>query len=102
MAIATTAMTVRFAHPRDSGLKFTADVSPACTGQQAISGLIAGDETGPFLDAPAQGRPYELVLARTGTAITPNMTLAEAGVLDGDEIQVMQRGMGAGRPSLAR
>ena len=86
---------VKFSHPRDSTLTFEADASPACTGQQAITGLLTGDENGPFLDPPAPGRPYELVLARTGAAITPNMTLAQAGVIDGDNVAVMQRGMGA-------
>ena len=30
---------VHFAHPRESGYLFTAEVAPHCTGQQAVQGL---------------------------------------------------------------
>lgn len=88
-------ITVQFTHPRSSERVFTAETAPDCTGQEAIAGLILGGDEGPFLEPPPAGRPYELVLNRTETAITPHMTLGEAGVLDGDLIAVLQRGQGA-------
>jgi hypothetical protein len=47
-------MTVNLAHPRNSERLFTAETTPACTGQEAVAGLILGNEDGPFLE-PAQG-----------------------------------------------
>jgi hypothetical protein len=87
---------VTFAHPRDSAARFQAETSPECTGWQAIQGLMLGDGDGPFLEKAPAGRPYELVVRRTGVVITPNATLADAGVRDGDDIEVIQRGQGAG------
>jgi len=88
-------VTVQFAHPRNSEQVFMAETTTTCTAQEAIAGLILGGEDGPFLEPPPPGRPYELVLTRTETAITPHMTLGQAGVLDGDLIAVLQRGQGA-------
>ena len=88
-------MTVRFTHPRSSHLVFAAETTPGCTGQEAIAGLILGGDDGPFLEPAPAGRPYELILTRTETAITPHMTLGHAGVVDGDVIAVVQRGQGA-------
>jgi hypothetical protein len=88
---------VIFTHPRDPGT-FTAVISPQCTGQQAIRGLIAGDDNGPFIVAAPPGRPYELAIKQSGIAITPNMTFAEAGVGNGEVIEVRQGGQGANRP----
>lgn len=85
---------VIFTHPRDPGT-FTAYISPHCTGQQAIRGLIAGDENGAFIDPAAPGRPYELAVKQSGIAITPNMTFAEADVVNGEVVEVRQRGQGA-------
>lgn len=85
---------VHFTHPRNAN-SFTASISPQCTGQKAIQGLMAGDENGPFLEPAAPGRPYELAIKRSGTAITPNMTFADAGAVDGEVIEVRQRGQGA-------
>jgi hypothetical protein len=88
-------MEIRFTHPTNSGYIFIADVEPACTGQQAILGLLAGDEVnGPFLPTPPPGRPYELVLARTQQQIAPNMSFEEANVIEGDVIDVLQLGQG--------
>jgi hypothetical protein len=88
-------MTVKFMHPRNSERLFTAETTPECTGQEAIAGLILGAEDGPFLESPPPGRPYELVLTRTEKAITPHLTLGQAGVVDGDLVAVLQRGQGA-------
>jgi hypothetical protein len=85
---------VTFTHPRDAST-FTAYLNPQCTGQQAIRGLIAGDENGPFLDPAPPGRPYELALKPLGLAITPNTTFAEAGVTNGAVVEVRQGGQGA-------
>ena len=86
-------MEVVFAHPRSSRV-FAADVDPGCTGMQAIRGLIAGDEDGPFLAPPQPGRPYELVVARTKRQIAPNKSFGSAGVVEGDVIDVVQAGQG--------
>jgi hypothetical protein len=94
-AVSVELMTVRFTHPRNSERLFTAETTPACTGQEAVAGLILGNEDGPFLEPAQAGRPYELLLPRTETAITPHMTLGQAGVVDGDVIAVIQRGQGA-------
>ena len=89
-------MQVSFLHPRDSS-SFIGEVAPQCTAAVALKGLQAPDatETGPFLDPPPPGRPYELVLSRTSTALTPNTTMAQAAVVDGDVLEVRQAGMGA-------
>lgn len=85
---------VHFAHPRSSST-FTAIVSRECTGQQAINGLLGGDESGPFLHPSPAGQPYELVVKRTQMYILPHMTFEQAGVIDGDVIEVRQAGQGA-------
>ena len=85
---------VNFAHPRSAKL-FTAEIGPQCTGQQAIEGLLVGDDQGPFLEQAPAGRPYELVLKKSKKAITPNMTFEQAGVESGDVIEVRQAGQGA-------
>lgn len=86
---------VTFTHPRENGRSFDASINPQCTGQMAIQGLILGNEVGPFLEAAAPGRPYELTVKRTQMNITPNMTFEQAEVQDGDVIEVRQRGQGA-------
>ena len=85
---------VHFIHPRSSK-RFTAGISTQCTGQQAIQGLLIGDDDGPFLEAAPSGRPYELVVTSTQKAITPNMTFEQAGVRNDDIIEVRQAGQGA-------
>ncbi len=87
-------ITLNFTHPRSSKV-FPAEINPLCTGQQAIAGLIAGDDNGPFLETAPHGRPYELVLSRTNQAITPNMTFGQVGAQDGDVVEVRQAGQGA-------
>jgi hypothetical protein len=86
---------VHFLHPRYPKT-FTALTHPECTGQQALNGLLVGDKTGPFLDNTPAGRPYELVVASTQRILKPTMTFAEAGVTQGDTIEVRQAGQGAG------
>src|SRR5688572_4968633 len=90
----TKGITVHFSHPRLSR-SLTAEVSPECTGQQAIEGLLEGDDVGPFIEPSPPGRPYDLVIKRAGQIIYPEMTFQEAGVLDGDVIEVRQAGQGA-------
>lgn len=85
---------VHFTHPRNAK-HFVAEIGPQCTGQQAVEGLLVGDEQGPFLEPAPQGRPYELVLKKSKAAITPNMTFAQAGVETGDVIEIRQAGQGA-------
>ena len=86
---------VTFIHPRENARSFAADVDPQCTAQVAIEGLIRGNRDGAFLEAAPPGRPYELVLKRTSTAIPPNMSFAQAGVINNDVIEIRQAGQGA-------
>jgi len=85
---------VHFLHPRSSNT-LTADVSPDCTGEEAIQGLLEGDDNGPFLEPAPPGHPYELVLKRSEKVIQPNMTFEQAGVVDGDVVEVSQAVQGA-------
>lgn len=89
---------VHFIHPLNS-IPLTADISPQCTGQEALQELQADDGTGPFLSPPQNGQEYRLVLRRgddDDTAIAPNMTFAQAGVKNGDRVEVQISGRGAG------
>ena len=87
---------VCFMSPRTNSRVFEAQVSPDCTGKMAIDGLLAGDAGGPFLEPSSPGRPYELCVMRTGGGIAPNMTFRQAGIIDGDIIEIRQAGPGAG------
>jgi len=87
---------VRFIHP-SPGMTLTADVSPLCTGREAISSLLEEGEESPFLSPIMNdGGGYELMIRRTGVFIHPEMTFALAGVVTGDEIQVSRYATGAG------
>ena len=80
---------VHFRNASKSNSRLTAEISPECTGQDAIDGLLTGDaQRGPFLDPPANGKNYKLSIMRTEQEITPHMTFAQAGVMNGDEIMV--------------
>jgi hypothetical protein len=89
---------VHFLHPRN-GLALTADVSPQCTGAEALQELQVDNGNGAFLSPPQTGAFYGLALKRGNMAavdITPNMTFAEAGVVDGDGIEIRLGGLGGG------
>ena len=87
---------VHFMHPRNSAMTLVADLSPDCTGQAAVQELLRDvDGNGPFLPALPDGQTYELSLHRTQQAIAPNMTFAQAGVVDKDAIDVNQSAVGA-------
>jgi hypothetical protein len=85
-----------FTHPRSSEI-YDAMVSPQCPAGVALDQLQADNATelGPFLEAPPPGRPYELVLARKGIVIPAALTMAAAGVVDGDVFEIRQSGQGA-------
>jgi hypothetical protein len=86
---------VHFMHPRNSSKSLSADVSPDCTGQDALQELMRDpDGTGAFLPSLAGGQVYELAVRRTEQAITPSMTFAQAGVVNGDTIDVRQSATG--------
>jgi hypothetical protein len=80
-------MEIQFRHPRTA--KFlVADLSPQCTGREALQALMAAEDGGePFL-TQSDGEAYSLVHERTSQAITPNMTFAQAGVESGDTIKL--------------
>ena len=82
-------MNLVFLHPSTSD-SFEADVEPACTGQIAIEGLI---EAG-FVARPTRAT-FDLVNSRTRSAIQPNATFGEAGVVPGDRVNLFLRGAGA-------
>lgn len=88
---------VNFIHPRNSST-LTADISPQCTGEEALHELQADDGTGAFLTPPQTGEFYRLGLRRGNSAvdITPNMTFAQAGVQSGDMVEVQLGGKGGG------
>lgn len=88
---------VHFTHPRDASI-FSAIVSPLCTGERALLGLLRGNEQGPFLEPPPIEYPYEFWIKRTAHSINARTMFAEAGVADGDVIEVRQAGQGAGPP----
>lgn len=80
-------MEIQFRHPRTN--KFlVADLSPQCTGREALQALMTPHEGGePFL-TQSDGGAYNLIHDRTSQAIPPNMTFAQAGVEDGDTIKI--------------
>jgi hypothetical protein len=79
---------VIFTHPTNRST-FTAFINPQCTGQKAIHGLLMGNRNGPFLNAPPPGQAYKLAKKSDGQEITPSMTFEEAGVGNGDVVEVM-------------
>lgn len=88
-------MKLTFLHPYKSTEQFVMDVAPQATARQTIQQLLKGDDKGPWLDPEPVGRPYELVLNRTNTALAPNQTLGGAGAAAGDVFAVMHPGQGA-------
>jgi hypothetical protein len=86
---------VHFLHPRNS-TTLTADISPQCTGAEALQELQADDGTGAFLTPPQTGEFYGLGLKRGNSTIniTPNMTFAQVGVQNGDTVEVLLGGQG--------
>lgn len=83
-------LNLTFLHPRTS-TAYKANVAPACTAQIAIEGLTSNA----FLDPAPASRPYQLVLTRTDTQLTPTQTMAAAGVQNDDVLEVRQQGQGA-------
>jgi hypothetical protein len=87
---------VHFVHPRNS-TTLTADIDPRCTGEEAIHELLRDDGSGRFLEPARTGEHYELVVRKGVHAqyIAPDMTFEQAGVADGDIIEVRLAGQGA-------
>jgi proteasome lid subunit RPN8/RPN11 len=77
---------IHFRHPRNSS-SLIADLSPDCTGAQALEALV--QEVNGFIQPLPPARWYELVISRTGNVIPPNMTFQEAGVVHGDVIDIV-------------
>lgn len=89
---------VHFMHPLTS-IPLIADISPQCTGEEALQELQADDGTGAFLSPPQNGQEYKLVLRRGNNdafEIAPSMTFAQAGVRNGENVEVQIGGKGAG------
>jgi hypothetical protein len=85
---------VLFMHPRNSEITLTADLSPNCTGHDALQALLLDEDgTGAFLSPPNED--YILTVQKTKQAIDPEMTFAQAGVANGDAIRVVQKSIGA-------
>lgn len=79
----TDKLNLAFLHPSTDST-FKADVAPACTAQIAIDGLIGAE----FLDLTLDDRPYGIVKLGTDVILPSTMTMAEAGVRDGDTLEV--------------
>jgi hypothetical protein len=88
---------VHFLHPRNS-TTLIADISPNCTGAEALQGLQIDDGTGAFLTPAQTGEFYALELKRPNSlvAITPNMTFAQVGTQSGDTVLISLGGQGGG------
>ncbi|HXM58934.1 MAG TPA: hypothetical protein VOB72_26270 [Candidatus Dormibacteraeota bacterium] len=86
---------VNFLHPRTSAT-YQALLHPQCTAELALQRLQSQD-TGPFLEPAPASRPYVLVVASSDQELTPNTTMAAAGVQPGEHLEVRQRAQGAGR-----
>ncbi len=82
---------VVFTHPRDSS-SFEANVSPECTGQEAINGLVEAK----FIQPPGATSAYSLKHSASGKAIAPSQSLSSSGVKDGDAVAVLLSESGAG------
>lgn len=87
-------MEVRFTHPRTSDT-YLAEISPLLTVKQALNALHSS-ETGPFLPPPQPGETYNLVLRRTNQRMTLDTTMGSAGVQNGDVLDILLGGQGAG------
>ncbi len=77
---------ITFTHPRASKT-FLATVGLGLTAQQAILALLSPQNG--FLQSPSPGSEYEIIIHRTGTAIPPHTTLGNAGVVDGDTLDIV-------------
>jgi hypothetical protein len=87
---------LHFRHPRDSGQALTADLSPQCTGQEALEELLRNEDgNGAFLPPLPGDQAYNLSVHRTKQEIAASMTFAQAGVVNGDTIDVGQSAPGA-------
>lgn len=80
---------IHFRHPRTSKI-LVADLSPFCTGHEALEALLTAENGEPPFLTQAAGETYQLSVKRTDQAITPNMTFAQAGVMNGDEINIVK------------
>lgn len=88
---ATGTIQVTFLHPRGPG-KRAISLNRAITGKMAIEGLISKR----FIEASATGQGYVLVLQRTKEELPMERSLIDAGLQDGDVIQVSEVSAGAG------
>ncbi len=87
---------ITITHPRSS-VSFTAKVALQCPAKTVLAGLQQANATldGPFLESTSPGRPYVLSLVRTGEAMSPDTTMAQAGVQANDLLAVDQVAAGA-------
>jgi len=82
-------MEIQFRHPRTNKI-LVADLSPQCTGREALQALMSAEDNGtPFL-TQSPGEAYDLVHEQSRQSITPNMTFAQAGVTNGDTIGIVK------------
>lgn len=91
-------MEVGFTHSLASDT-YPADVSPELTARQALIALHS-PETGPFLSPLQPGEHERLILRRTGAVIQPGTNMSNAGVADGDVLDVVRTGQSAGSQHL--
>jgi hypothetical protein len=91
---------IHFIHPRTSK-RLVADLSPLCTGEEALEALLTAENGEPPFLTQLGGETYQLSLHRTGEAITPSTTFAQAGVMNGDVVDIGQGAEGARTNSVA-
>lgn len=87
---------LRFSHPLDFGTVMTAKVDPQCTAQQALHEPMTDRGGGAFLFELKPGESWELVISGTQQAIPSQTSFAQAGVVDGDLIEIHRNVLGAG------
>lgn len=83
-------MNVTFYHPLDSRV-FKADVDKETTVKTCMDNLA----TERFIEPAPKDRPYAVLVRRTQRQALPQMTMAEAGVEENDDLNILQMERGA-------
>jgi hypothetical protein len=77
---------ITFTHPRASKT-FLATVGLGLTARHTLLALLSPQNG--FLQPLSPGSEYQIIIHRTGTAIPPQTTLGNAGVVDGDTLDIV-------------
>jgi hypothetical protein len=82
---------VQFLHPRNATV-LVADIDPEITGREVLQILLEDA----FITPIQSGEAYGIYIERLRDHIAPNMTFAQAGVIDKDVLQITLAGQGGG------